>query len=101
MSVLEQRKKKIRRKKFIITILVILALAAGARGYYYYMQVQEAAAADTEITAGENQELVYALVNSMNGNELSYTVVTMNDTESDAAAGGFPVGDTAADGSTA
>lgn len=77
---MEQKRKKRKRKKIIITLLVILALA-GCGIYYYYNQTVEADAGETEIVADENQTLVYAEIDSINGNEMTYTIVEPEESE--------------------
>lgn len=76
----EYKEKKTRqakkRKKNILVVFLIIALSA-AGGTAYYMQQKKASQVSlTDITTTSSQELVYAKITKIVGNEVSASVVT-------------------------
>ena len=76
----EYKEKKTRqakkRKKNILVVFLIIALSA-AGGTAYYMQQKKASQVSlTDITITSSQELVYAKITKIVGNEVSASVVT-------------------------
>lgn len=73
-----KKRKKYKKLKCIMGILVVFLLAGGtwyvAKGRYLLAEIDSAA---VEIVAGEGQELVYAKIISIKGNEITYTVTEM------------------------
>lgn len=71
----EQKKKNNRKKKRIAGVLV-LVLAAGGIGYGIWGRQLTAADSQTtvKITPKSGQEIIFAKLNSVKGNEITYTV---------------------------
>ena len=73
-----KKRKKYKKVKCIMGILVVFLLAGGmwyaVKGRYL---PTEADNAGVEIVAGEGQELIYAKIISIKGNEITYTVTEM------------------------
>ena len=78
----EYKEKKARqakkRKKTILVVLLVIALSA-AGGTAYYMQQKKASEVSlTDITVTDSQELVYAKITQIIGNEVSASIVTQD-----------------------
>ena len=87
----EYKEKKTRqakkRKKNILVVFLIIALSA-AGGTAYYMQQKKASQVSlTDITITSSQELVYAKITQIVGNEISASVVTKDAENEEASAG--------------
>ena len=67
------KKKRRRRKKLLASIAVLLCLGAAGGGAFFFWQRSAAAAAAGEtvqIVAGEQEELTYARIHTIVGNEM-------------------------------
>ena len=87
----EYKEKKTRqaqkRKKNMLVVFLIIALSA-AGGTAYYMQQKKASQVSlTDITITSSQELVYAKITQIVGNEISASVVTKDAENEEASAG--------------
>ena len=87
----EYKEKKTRqakkRKKNILVVFLIIALSA-AGGTAYYMQQKKASQVSlTDITTTSSQELVYAKITQIVGNEISASIVTKDAENEEASAG--------------
>lgn len=70
------KKKKARRKKIIIVLVILLLIVAAVMAWLIRKKQQEAAAnATVEVVAEEGQEIIYAQIELINGNEMTYTVL--------------------------
>lgn len=91
----EQKKKKNRKKKGIAGVLV-LVLAAG--GIWYGIWGRQLTAADSQTTvkiiAESGQEIIFAKLNSVKGNEITYTVAEEAGDTADTEERGGKRGDT-------
>ena len=76
-EILMLKKKKRRRKRLLIFFAVLLCLAAaGGAGFFLWQRSVRDARAATEISAGENEELTYAQINTIVGNEVEVTILS-------------------------
>lgn len=67
------RKKKALRKKLFTYLFIFLAILSGIGAYLYREQQKEAAAnATVEITAEEGQQILYAKITQIQGNEITF-----------------------------
>ena len=83
----KKTKQAQRRKKNILVVFLIIALSA-AGGTAYYMQQKKASQVSlTDITITSSQELVYAKITQIVGNEISASVVTKDAENEEASAG--------------
>ena len=65
------KKKRRRRKKMLIFLTVLLCfLAASGGGFLLWQRSQRAAQEAVQITAGENEEITYARITTIVGNEI-------------------------------
>ena len=65
------KKKRRRRKKLLASIAVLLCLGAAGGGAFFFWQSSAAAAGETvQIVAGEQEELTYARIHTIVGNEM-------------------------------
>ena len=65
------KKKRRRRKKLLASIAVLLCLGAAGGGAFFFWQRSAAAAGETvQIVAGEQEELTYARIHTIVGNEM-------------------------------
>ena len=65
------KKKRRRRKKLLASIAVMLCLGAAGGGAFFFWQRSAAAAGETvQIVAGEQEELTYARIHTIVGNEM-------------------------------
>lgn len=74
---MEKRKKK-RRKRILITILILLLLICGAVTFHLKKQAEASAdivESSEDVVPGENQELVFGEVTSIQGNEITCDLV--------------------------
>ena len=78
----ERQQKAKKRKKYkkwkwiagtLVVVLVIGGIWYGVQGRYLLTETDNT----VEIVAGEGQEIVYARIDSINGNEITYTVTDM------------------------
>ena len=89
-------KKKRRRKKSLLILLAVLLclLAAGGGGFFLWQRSRSASQETVQILAGENEEIVYARIDSIVGNEIETTILTENAPEgaADGTDAGMPDG---------
>ncbi|HJC25920.1 MAG TPA: hypothetical protein H9761_19860 [Candidatus Eisenbergiella merdavium] len=89
-------KKKRRRKKRLLILLAVLLclLAAGGGGFFLWQRSRSASQETVQILAGENEEIVYARIDSIVGNEIETTILTENAPEgaADGTDAGMPDG---------
>ena len=65
-----------KKRKIIISILLVFfVVAAGVGCYFVHSQRVRAAVSNQEIVLEEGQELLYAKITSISGNEMDYTVL--------------------------
>ena len=64
-----------KRKIIISVLLVFFVAAAGVGGYFVHSQRVRAAVSNREIVLEEGQELLYAKITSISGNEMDYTIL--------------------------
>ena len=65
-----------KKRKIIISVLLVFFIAAAGAGYYFvHVQSASAAVSSQEIVLGEGQELLYAKISSISGNEIDYAVL--------------------------
>lgn len=64
-----------KRKMLIFVILVFFIAAAGTGAYFVCSQKIEAAESSQEIVLEEGQELLYAKITSISGNEMAYALL--------------------------
>ena len=65
------KKKRRRRKKMLIFLTVLLCfLAASGGGFLLWQRLQRAAQEAVQIVAGENEEITYARISTIVGNEI-------------------------------
>ncbi len=78
----EKKKKRARKKRLIIIISAIVVLIALTTTYFVKKYLDEKAAAEnslTDITISDGEELVYAKITSVAGNEISVSIVEEGD----------------------
>lgn len=78
----EKKRKRARKKRLIIIISVIVVLIALTTTYFVKKYLDEKAAAEnslTDITISDGEELVYAKITSVAGNEISVSIVEEGD----------------------
>ena len=65
-------KQKRRRRKRILILLaaLLLCLAAGGGGFFLWMRSRRAVQETVQITAGEQEEITYARIDTIVGNEM-------------------------------
>ena len=65
-----------KKRKIIISVLLVFFIAAaGVGSYFVHSQRTRAAVSNQEIVLEEGQELLYAKITSISGNEMDYTVL--------------------------
>ena len=65
-----------KKRKIIISVLFVFFVAvAGVAGYFVHSQKVHAVVSNQEIVLEEGQELLYAKITSISGNEMDYTVL--------------------------
>lgn len=73
------RKKKALRRKLFILLFIFFAAASGIGIFFYQRQQKEAAAnATVEITAEEGQQILYAKITQIQGNEITFEEMDPN-----------------------
>ena len=73
------RKKKALRRKLFILLFLFFAAASGIGIFFYQKQQKEAAAnATVEITAEEGQQILYAKITQIQGNEITFLETNPN-----------------------
>ncbi len=76
------RKKKALRRKLFILLFIFFAAASGIGIFFYQRQQKEAAAnATVEITAEEGQQILYAKITRIQGNEITFVETNPNISE--------------------
>ena len=70
-------KQKRRRRKRILVLLAVLllCLAAGGGGFFLWMRSRRAVQETVQITAGEQEEITYARIDTIVGNEMETTLL--------------------------
>lgn len=95
-EILMLKKKRRRRKKLLIFFAVLLCLAAaGGAGFFLWQRSRSAAQAVLEISAGENEEIIYARINTIVGNEMEVSLLSGSMEEEGQSAGGPAVAEPA------
>lgn len=88
------KKKRRRRKKMLIFLTVLLCLLAIAGGgFLLWQRSQRAAQEAVQITAGENEEITYARITTIVGNEIETALLEGADPEQTGTAGTQTVDD--------
>ena len=64
-----------KRKIIIFVLFVFFVAVAGVAGYFVHSQKVHAVVSNQEIVLEEGQELLYAKITSISGNEMDYTVL--------------------------
>lgn len=76
------RKKMALRRKLFILLFIFFAAASGIGIFFYQKQQKEAAAnATVEITAEEGQQILYAKITQIQGNEITFVETDPNISE--------------------
>lgn len=76
------RKKKALRRKLFILLFIFFAAASGIGIFFYQRQQKEAAAnATVEIIAEEGQQILYAEITQIQGNEITFVEADPNISE--------------------
>lgn len=82
------KKKRRRRKKMLIFLTVLLCLLAIAGGgFLLWQRSQRAAQEAVQITAGENEEITYARISTIVGNEIEAALLEGTAAEQTGTAG--------------
>ena len=82
------KKKRRRRKKMLIFLTVLLCLLAIAGGgFLLWQRSQRAAQEAVQITAGENEEITYARISTIVGNEIEAALLEWTAAEQMGTAG--------------
>ena len=88
------KKKRRRRKKMLIFLTVLLCLLAIAGGgFLLWQRSQRAAQEAVQITAGENEEITYARISTIVGNEIEAALLEGTAAEQTGTAGTQTVDD--------
>lgn len=88
------KKKRRRRKKMLIFLTVLLCfLAASGGGFLLWQRSQRAAQEAVQITAGENEEITYARITTIVGNEIETALLEGTAPEQTGTAGTQTVDD--------
>ena len=88
------KKKRRRRKKMLIFLTVLLCfLAASGGGFLLWQRSQRAAQEAVQITAGENEEITYARITTIVGNEIETALLEGTAAEQTGTAGTQTVDD--------
>ena len=70
------KQKRRRRKRLLILLAVLLlCLAAGGGGFFLWMRSRRAVQETVQITAGEQEEITYARIDTIVGNEMETTLL--------------------------
>ena len=96
------KKKRRRRKKMLIFLTVLLCfLAASGGGFLLWQRLQRAAQEAVQIVAGENEEITYARITTIVGNEIETALLEGADPEQTGTAGTQTADDAASAGDAA
>ena len=96
------KKKRRRRKKMLIFLTVLLCLLAIAGGgFLLWQRSQRAAQEAVQITAGENEEITYARITTIVGNEIEAALLEGAAAEQTGTAGTQTADDAASAGDAA
>ena len=96
------KKKRRRRKKMLIFLTVLLCfLAASGGGFLLWQRSQRAAQEAVQITAGENEEITYARISTIVGNEIEAALLEGAAAEQTGTAGTQTADDAASAGDAA
>lgn len=88
------RKKKALRRKLFILLFIFFAAASGISIFFYQRQQKEAAAnATVEITAEEEQQILYAKITQIQGNEITFEETDPNISETPVKSSFIPPAD--------
>lgn len=88
------KKKRRRRKKMLIFLTVLLCfLAASGGGFLLWQRSQRAAQEAVQVVAGENEEITYARITTIVGNEIETALLEGADPEQTGTAGTQTVDD--------
>lgn len=88
------KKKRRRRKRMLIFLTALLCLlAAAGGGFLLWQRSQRAAQEAVQITAGENEEITYARITTIVGNEIETALLEGADPEQTGTAGTQTVDD--------
>ncbi|NLL80511.1 MAG: hypothetical protein GX234_12155 [Clostridiales bacterium] len=72
----QKRMQKKGRRRRIRMLLVLLGMMVGTGGYFYRgKRIAEAEAEETEMTAGENQWILYGEITDIIGNEMELSIL--------------------------
>ena len=81
-ELLQLRQKRRRRKRLLILLAVLLlCLAAGGGGFFLWMRSRRAVQETVQITAGEQEEITYARIDTIVGNEMETTLLNASAAE--------------------
>lgn len=96
------KKKRRRRKKMLIFLTVLLCfLAASGGGFLLWQRLQRAAQEAVQIVAGENEEITYARISTIVGNEIEAALLEGAAAEQTGTAGTQTADDAASAGDAA
>ena len=96
------KKKRRRRKKMLIFLTVLLCfLAASGGGFLLWQRSQRAAQEAVQIVAGENEEITYARITTIVGNEIETALLEGTAPEQTGTAGTQTADDAASAGDAA
>ena len=96
------KKKRRRRKKMLIFLTVLLCfLAASGGGFLLWQRLQRAAQEAVQIIAGENEEITYARISTIVGNEIEAALLEGAAAEQTGTAGTQTADDAASAGDAA
>ena len=96
------KKKRRRRKKMLIFLTVLLCfLAASGGGFLLWQRLQRAAQEAVQIVAGENEEITYARITTIVGNEIEAALLEGTAAEQMGTAGTQTADDAASAGDAA
>ena len=96
------KKKRRRRKKMLIFLTVLLCfLAASGGGFLLWQRSQRAAQEAVQIVAGENEEITYARISTIVGNEIEAALLEGAAAEQTGTAGTQTADDAASAGDAA
>ncbi|MCR5032884.1 MAG: hypothetical protein K6A92_08475 [Lachnospiraceae bacterium] len=95
-DVTTKKKARLKRKRRIQAAVLVLVLAAGGLGYRYYSirQAEKEAQAEAavEILVEEGQSVIYAQIDEIYGNEMTYTVLEETEDTADTEGNFTPEG---------
>ncbi|HJA92424.1 MAG TPA: hypothetical protein H9717_04810 [Candidatus Eisenbergiella merdipullorum] len=86
-EVLMRKKKRRRRKRLLILFFVLICLlAAGVPLFLFRQRSMNAAREAVQISAGENEEITYARISMIVGNEIEVSILNRDPSEQAGAA---------------